>query len=83
MEIQGVSKNGNPTVVQKIGDEKLFETMEIQDGSHNGDPWPFPKWRAEDGAHNVHKKVIYTMEISSSSYNGYPCYFKRMKSKAG
>ena len=60
---------------------KPGHTMEIQAGSHNGDPGRFTQWRSKDGSHNGDPKTVHIMEIQAGSHNGDPSRFTQWRSK--
>ena len=62
---------------------KPGHTMEIQAGSHNGDPKPGHTMEIQAGSHNGDPKPVHTMKIQAGSYNGDPRRFTQWGSKAG
>ena len=62
---------------------KPGHTMEIQAGSHIGDPSRFTQWRSKAGSHNGDPKPVHTMEIQAGSHNGDPKPVHTMEIQAG
>ena len=67
---------------------KPGHTMEIQAGSHNGDPSRFTQWRSKDGWHNGDPshgdpKLVHTMEVTAGRHNGDPKPVHTMEIQAG
>ena len=63
MEMQADSHNGDPKPVHKMEIQRRFTQWRSKDGSHNGDPSRFTKWRS---------KLVHTMKIQGGSQNEDP-----------